>query len=239
MKISVIVPAYNEEKYIEKTLRSIKNQRTNLAYEIIVSDCKSNDKTVEIAKQYADKVVTAEKRSIASARNAGAKQAKGEILVFVDADTILMPDYLEFIYSKFQEDPALVALTTGFKISNQSPKFVFAEEIANNYLDIHSRLSSTILIGINLCVYKYIFDKIGGFKDVLLEDAQISRDLEKVGKTKFFPERKVIVSARKPEKMGLLGTMRYYFELDLIDKKLDKPFKKIGILKNHGYKEIR
>ncbi len=239
MKISVIVPTYNEEKYVGKTLESIKNQKTNLDYEIVVSDCNSEDKTVIIAKKYANKVVRSEKRSIASARNTGAKHAKGEIFVFIDADTILMSDYLEFINSKFQKDEALIALTTGFKISNQSPKFMFTEEIANNYLDIHSRLSNTILIGINLCVYKYIFNKVGGFKDVLLEDAQISKDLEKIGKTKFFPDRKVIVSSRKPEKIGLLGTMRYYFELDLVDRKLDRPLKKMGILKNHTYKEVR
>jgi glycosyltransferase involved in cell wall biosynthesis len=239
MKISVIVPAYNEEKYIETTLKSIKSQKTGLDYEIIVSDCKSTDKTMVIAKKYADKIVASEKRSIAAARNTGAKHAQGKILVFIDADTILMPDYLEFIYSKFQEDKALIALTTGFKITNRSTKYLLAEKIANEYLDIHSKLSSTILVGINLCVHKYIFDKIGGFKDILLEDAQISKDLEKIGKTKFFSDKKVIVSSRKPEKMGLLGTLRYYFELDLVDKKLDKPLKKIGILKNHGYKEIR
>lgn len=239
MDISVIIPTYNEEKYLTKTLESIRNQKTNLDYEIIVSDCDSEDRTVEVAKKYADKIVKSKKRSIASARNTGAKYAKGELLVFVDADTILMPDYLDFVNSKFQKDQALIALTTGFKISNQSPKYIFAEEIANSYLDIHSRLSNAILVGINLCVYKYIFDKIGGFKDVLLEDAQISRDLEKIGKTKFFSERKVIVSSRKPEKIGLLGTMRYYFELDLVDRKLDKPLKKIGILKNGGYKEVR
>ena len=239
MKISVIVPAYNEEKYIEKTLRSIRDQKTALTYELIVSDCKSNDKTVEIAKKYTDNIVISKKRSIAAARNAGARCAKGEILVFIDADTVLMPDYLEFINSKFEKDELLIALTTGFKISNKSTKFLLAEKIANEYLDIHSRLSSTILIGVNLCVYRYIFEKIGGFMDVLLEDAQISRDLEKIGKTKFFPDRKVIVSSRKPEKMGLLGTMRYYFELDLMDKKVGKHLKKIGILKNHSYKEIR
>ncbi len=239
MKISIIIPTYNEEKYIGLALESIQKQKTKLDHEIIVSDCKSEDRTVNIARNFTNRIVYSEKRSIASGRNTGAKQARGDILVFVDADTVLMPDYLEYIYDKFNTDQALISLTTGFKISNQSPKFRFTEEIANSYLDIHSRFSNTILIGINLCVYKYIFDKIGGFKDVLLEDAQMSKDLEKIGKTKFFPDRKVIVSSRKPEKLGLLGTMRYYFELDLVDKKLDKPLKKIGVLKNHGYKEIR
>lgn len=239
MDISVIIPTYNEEKYLEATLRSITKQKTKLKYEIIVSDSKSTDGTLKIAKKYADKIVISPKRSIAAGRNAGASAAKGEIFVFVDADTILMSDYLEYIYTKFQKDAALIALTTGFKIANGSLKYNFAEKIANEYLFMHSRFSSTILVGINLAVYGYIFKKIGGFKDVLLEDAQISKDLEKVGKTRFFSARKVIVSARKPEKMGLLGTMRYYFELDLVDKKLHKRLKKIGLLKHHRYESIR
>jgi len=72
MDISVIVPTFNEEKYIEATLKSIKNQKTDLEYEIIVSDCKSQDKTVSISRKYADKIVSTSKRTIASGRNNGA-----------------------------------------------------------------------------------------------------------------------------------------------------------------------
>ncbi|MEM5873123.1 MAG: glycosyltransferase, partial [Candidatus Aenigmatarchaeota archaeon] len=67
-KISVIIPTYNEEKYIEDTLLSIKYQRFNYPYEIIVSDSNSKDKTIEIAKKYANKIIITKKRGISIGR---------------------------------------------------------------------------------------------------------------------------------------------------------------------------
>jgi len=152
MDISIIVPTYNEEKCIEENLKSIKNQKTNLNYEIIVSDCESDDQTVEIAKKYADKIVVSKKRSPAYARKAGALIAKGGILIFIDADTKILPDYVEFIFRKFEKIPHLVGLSTSFKFSKQSPKLIFAEEITNSYLIVRSQLDRATLPGFNTCV---------------------------------------------------------------------------------------
>ncbi|MEM4634093.1 MAG: glycosyltransferase family A protein, partial [Candidatus Anstonellaceae archaeon] len=74
---SFIVPALNEEEYIERTLRSIKNQKTSLKYELIVSDGKSKDKTMKIASKYADRLIVTSKKGIWIGRNEGAKAAKG------------------------------------------------------------------------------------------------------------------------------------------------------------------
>ena len=67
--VSVIVPTLNEEKYLESCLKSIKNQDYQGEYEIIVSDGGSKDKTLKIAKKYADKVITCDKKGIAYGRN--------------------------------------------------------------------------------------------------------------------------------------------------------------------------
>ncbi|MDD5054512.1 MAG: glycosyltransferase family A protein, partial [Candidatus Nanoarchaeia archaeon] len=67
--ISVIIPAYNEEDSIEKTLISLKNQKTKVPYEIIVCDNNSTDKTFKIAKKIADKTVKEKKQGGAYARN--------------------------------------------------------------------------------------------------------------------------------------------------------------------------
>ncbi len=228
MDISIIVPTYNEEKCIEENLRSIKNQKTDLDYEIIVSDCKSDDRTIEIAKKYANKIVVSKKRSPACARNTGALIAKGKILVFIDADTKILSDYIEFIFRKFRKIPHLVGLSTSFKFSKQSPKLIFAEEITNGYLLMRSQLDRATLPGFNTCVLKNKFEKIGGFKDSVLEDVQLSKDLNLLGKVKYLPEKKVITSSRKLEKVGVLGTLRYYFDLAIVENDIDLPFKKVN-----------
>ena len=88
MKLSIVIPAKNEEKYLPKLLASVKKQSFK-DYEIIVADNNSKDKTKEIAKSYGCKIVKGGLPG--KGRNAGAKIAKGEIILFLDADVIL-PD---------------------------------------------------------------------------------------------------------------------------------------------------
>ncbi|NOQ78330.1 MAG: glycosyltransferase, partial [Gammaproteobacteria bacterium] len=95
--ISVIIPAYNEEEFIEKTLKSVFSCVSEYVghVEIIVVDNNSKDNTGEIAASMGAKVVFEPKNQIARARNAGAEQAMGDYLVFVDADTLLEGDILD------------------------------------------------------------------------------------------------------------------------------------------------
>jgi glycosyltransferase involved in cell wall biosynthesis len=89
MKLSVIVPAFNEEKLLGETLASIRNSLTELPVtsEILVCDNNSTDRTAEIARAAGAAVVFEPVNQIARARNAGAAQASGDWLVFVDADS--------------------------------------------------------------------------------------------------------------------------------------------------------
>ena len=91
--ISIIIPTLNEEKYIERCLKSLKNQSFR-NFEIIVSDSYSTDDTVKIAKKYGAKVVLTKKTGPAAGRNEGARKAKGSILVFLDADTFVTKKFL-------------------------------------------------------------------------------------------------------------------------------------------------
>jgi glycosyltransferase involved in cell wall biosynthesis len=87
--ISFVVPAYNEEKCLPETLASIHAtaRELGLACEIVVADDGSTDATAAIARSAGARVVTVSNRQIAKTRNAGAREARGERLVFVDADT--------------------------------------------------------------------------------------------------------------------------------------------------------
>jgi glycosyltransferase involved in cell wall biosynthesis len=88
--ISFIVPAYNEEKLLGGTLRALKSaaKALNEAYELIVVDDASEDHTAVVARNAGAQVVSVSHRQIAAARNSGAREAKGDIFIFVDADTL-------------------------------------------------------------------------------------------------------------------------------------------------------
>jgi len=89
--ISFIIPAYNEERFLGRTLAALDEAVRALgqAFEVIVVDDASTDRTVAVAGEHGAKVVAVNHRQIAATRNAGARVADGEMLIFVDADTVV------------------------------------------------------------------------------------------------------------------------------------------------------
>ncbi|MCS7093102.1 MAG: glycosyltransferase [Patescibacteria group bacterium] len=108
MTVSVIVPVYNEEKYIDKALKSILNQ-LDKPDEVIVVDNNSTDKSIAIAKQYQKRlplrIIEEKNQGICQARHRGFNEAKGDILIKLDADAIIEKDWIKKakeIFFKFQ-----------------------------------------------------------------------------------------------------------------------------------------
>lgn len=103
---SVIVPAFNEEMYLPHSLASLQRAATacRCSVEFIVVDNASTDQTAEIARASAAKVVCEPVHNVARVRNAGAATAHGEVLVFVDADTIVPHEFLNRV-NKAMTDP--------------------------------------------------------------------------------------------------------------------------------------
>ena len=102
MKFSIIIPAYNEERYLPRLLKSIETARSNYsggrdAIEVIVADNCSTDRTAQVAAERGARVVSVAKRRIAAARNGGARTAVGEILCFIDADSAVHPQTFDAI----------------------------------------------------------------------------------------------------------------------------------------------
>jgi glycosyltransferase involved in cell wall biosynthesis len=95
-KLSIVIPAFNEEKYLPKTLDALNNALSKVHFnsEIIVVDNNSTDRTASIAESYGAIVVFEEKNQIARARNAGAKLSKSDYLLFLDADTLITKEHL-------------------------------------------------------------------------------------------------------------------------------------------------
>ena len=212
MDFSIIVPALNEEKRIRRCLDSIKGQKTDCTWELIVSDSGSIDRTVEIAGEYTAKVHVCSGHGTARARNEGARLAEGDILVFIDSDTEVLPDYLETIWKAFQ-DKDLLACSCAFKFTNRNPKLLFAEHVTNSYYVVRSVLRGATLPGFNVCIRRATFQQLGGFRLCHLEDLDMSIKLRRIGRTRYIATRKTITSSRRLEKDGLYGTLKYYMDL--------------------------
>jgi len=111
MSISVIVPAYNEERYLGETLKNIQKakefllRKDSVPTEIIVVDNGSTDSTSDIALATGARIVRETKHNVARVRNAGASVAKGNVLVFIDADTIV-PDELLWRINQVMASPS-------------------------------------------------------------------------------------------------------------------------------------
>ncbi|MFX1448750.1 MAG: glycosyltransferase [Promethearchaeota archaeon] len=175
-KITVIVPTYNEENNIEETLIAIQKQRCNLTYETIVVDGQSTDNTVSIAKNYV-KVYISPHKGKAFQLNYGISKTSGELIVFLDADTIIPPDFLQKLFKIFKTHKNLYACSArvnyydgkviSFKLGPH--KFSITQFLLLNinmhlFYFLKSLLGYPELAGCNIIVRRDIFLKTGGFK---------------------------------------------------------------------------
>ena len=114
IKLSIIIPVYNVEKYLEECLDSVLNQ-TLKETEIICIDDGSTDNSLNILKEYSKKdkrvkIITKENGGQASARNLGIKEAQGEYIAFVDSDDFIEPEMFEKLYTKSKDNKLDLAM---------------------------------------------------------------------------------------------------------------------------------
>lgn len=115
LSVSIIIPAFNEENFINHCLESIVNLHpTNLDKEILVVDNGSSDKTAEICKSYGAIVLTKKDGTIGSLRNYGAKYSKGKFVAFLDADCVVPENWLEKALIYLNGDGRVIL---GFRLS--------------------------------------------------------------------------------------------------------------------------
>lgn len=209
--ISIVIPTKNEEKVIGKTLRNLRTT-TTIAYEVIVSDGNSTDKTVEIAEKYADRVVSdgpGGKKTIAFGRNNGAKVARGEFLLFMDADIyILDPDtFFPRVLEVFEKEPDVLALTVSLRVfpeqETKADWIIFG--IVN---DLHALNNNVLRVGSASGEFQMIrksaFEKLGGYDATLAvaEDNDMFLRLSKIGRTKMVKNLCVFQTGRRAHIIG-------------------------------------
>ena len=111
-KVSIIMPVYNKEKYVEKAIKSVLNQ-TEKDWELIVIDDGSTDSSADICDSFSDpriKVYHVNNAGVSSARNRGISKAKGDYITFCDGDDTLHPQYLEMVF-----DPSVEMIVSGMR----------------------------------------------------------------------------------------------------------------------------
>lgn len=226
--ISVIIPARNEEKYILKTLDSLKKQTFQNFETILVANA-CTDNTAKIAKPYCTKVITTKIPGQSNAKNLGATLSKGKLLVFLDADTLITKNALEKISEQFSEKDSIGTLKgrpdnfclTGF--------FLYIYKNLVHSLKIYCGTSGVII------TRKDVFKKTRGFErnlNVREIKLYVTKAL-KYGKYKYISSAEAITSMRRFNvRFGFLKNVAFWLKVWAKSESLEK-------LKKQNYKLIR
>jgi glycosyltransferase involved in cell wall biosynthesis len=192
--ISIVIPAYNEEALLDGTLAAARAAAETIGspYEIIVVDDGSTDRTAEIARAHGARVVAVNLRHIAAARNAGAGVALGDLLVFIDADTLVPAHVLQRAVAAVRA--GAVAGGAGARQDSNDPPwgpavFGFAAWLMR---------TAGWAAGCFMFVRTDVFRRVGGFDERYFasEEIHLSRALKKHGRLVILRD-KVITSGRK------------------------------------------
>lgn len=211
--ISIIIPALNEENYLPSLLKSIKKQGFR-DYEIIVADAGSKDRTLEIAKKYGCKIVPGGLPS--RGRNNGAKVAKGEILLFLDADIILpSTSFFTDCLKEFKERELGIAALPLKANSKNSLSRLYLNIFYNRFIFFTENISAHAAMAI--FITKELFEKVGMFDESikLAEDHDLAKKAAKKGKFGVIRSQKILVSDRRFVEDGWITTGIKYLLCEL------------------------
>jgi glycosyltransferase involved in cell wall biosynthesis len=232
MRLSFVVPAYNEEAYLPACLESILDQTRDLpagSTEIIVVNNASTDRTREVALSYPGVVVVDEPRKgLTFARQAGFAASTGELIANVDSDSRLTPNWVTQVLTTFEEHAAKQKLTSGKPLAALSGPVVYYDLTPRQRVLVHIfymtawttyainrwilRVGSMVQGG-NFVTSRQALEDIGGFNLAITfygEDTDIARRLNAVGEVRFTFDLKMFSSARRLKNEGMLTMAARY-----------------------------
>ena len=181
--VSVIVPVYNGETYIDSCLKSLMSQSfPKNRYEIIVVDNCSTDNSAIIAKQYDVSIIKETQKGSYAARNKGIGQARGKIIAFTDIDCIASPYWLEQAVKFLSNNPTVEVLAGQVEFFSQGPLTVWGFFDRNTFLNQEYSFKSGVAKTANLFVSSSVFKKIGYFNDQLVSGGDVYWTAEAVSK---------------------------------------------------------
>jgi len=236
LSISLIIPAYNEEVYLGACLDAIAKHARGMVCEVIVVDNHSTDGTREVARRYPDVVYVFEPRKgITKARQCGYQHSRGDILAFVDADTIMPAGWIEQVEKQFQKDARLVCLSGPYRFYDLP---WLQRLIASGWFIAARPLSLAfgyLVVGGNFAIRRATLDAMGGFDlsiEFYGEDADIARRARKFGRVRFMSGLVMPTSGRRLKREGYIKMASIYLVNFLSIAFAGKPV-------TRGYKDIR
>ncbi|MBQ6139274.1 MAG: glycosyltransferase [Methanobrevibacter sp.] len=208
MKISIIIPTYNEEEYLPKLLESIKSQDFT-DYEVIVADAQSDDNTREIAKEYGCIVV--EGGLPGPGRNRGAEVAQGEILLFLDSDLELTENYLSNVIEEFESEDLGIAITQMTPLSEKK-RDKYLHDLANWFMIAVENIKPHGAGCYGIISKKELHDEVDGFDENLSfgEDTDYIERVAEISEFKVLRNARIGVSTRRLEEEGLYTLLKQY-----------------------------
>lgn len=235
--ISVVIPAYNEEKYIGSCLESVLRHRSDDVIEIIVIDNNSTDRTAEIARGFPGVTVVHEsEKGLTRARQAGFANSRGELLAYIDADSRMTPGWCDIVRAQFSAEPLPVCISgmyTYYDLSDLRSsciRFLWKAGGSAAY-----SLTSHLVVGGNFVVQRLALASIGGFDTTIEfygEDTDIGKRLSSVGRVAFVPSLHVETSGRRWASEGFVRLCGRYAINYVWQACFSKPFTK-------SYRDIR
>jgi len=228
MKLSIVIPAYNEEAFIGKCLESIATEIApgRFDVEVIVVNNASMDRTGEEARFFPfARVVDEPRKGLVRARQTGYEASSGELIANVDADTLMPAGWIQTVLKEFSADQKLVALSGPYiyydlsSLTNWSILFWYRMgQIITFFNTLFTKRSGTMLQGGNFILRRTALEQAGGFDldfDFYGEDTAIAKLMSYYGKVKFTFHLPMYTSGRRLQTEGI-STMAVKYGINFL-----------------------
>ena len=215
IKYSVIVPAYNAMNTLEACLKSLNQQSTNNEeYEVIIVDDCSTDRTSDIAKQFPIRYFRQQNQGPATARNKGAQEAKGEIILFTDSDCMPQNNWIEEMVKPF-DDPKVMAVKGVYKTNQKALTARFAQIEFEERFEMLKKVESIDMVDTYSAGYrKSIFLSLGGFDPSFPvannEDTELSYKMSQAGHKMVFNPNAIVYHLNHPDSIKKYARLKFW-----------------------------
>ncbi|MCG6552803.1 MAG: glycosyltransferase [Candidatus Magnetominusculus sp. LBB02] len=214
IKASVIVPAYNAQKTISRSIEALLRQTFPQAnYEVIIIDDGSTDKTAEIAVNYPVRYYRKENGGPASARNMGVRKAVGEIILFTDSDCVASKTWIEQMLRPFN-DPTVMAVKGAYRSNQQQLTARFSQLEFEERFEMLSKSESIDMVDTYAAAFrKTVFVGAGGFDESFPvannEDTDLSYRLSVAGHKMVFNPDAIVYHLNHPASLKRYGRIKF------------------------------